>query len=262
MTVPSVGFNSPVSADAAAGSLVEECSPGEWRPARRYLRTILLTTSCARSWPLTPSAVRLVRSILSSGLRKTFVTFPRTVNRPSRRYSAVLSGKNSEPRCPAEIVARRVVEARKSLGWTQAKFAERLREIGYVKSRSTLTKLEGGQYRGVSVDDLFALAAALGVAPVHLLVPLEDDATVAVAPRVNFPAPLARAWIRGTASPPMLPDVDLRQIPESELIQLVRRSLTRDMNNVTAALMADELEASARRIAKEIRNPRRENDGS
>src|SRR5947208_3077345 len=139
---------------------------------------------------------------------------------------------NTEHLRPAEIVAKRVVEVRESRGWTQTELAERLREIGYNKSRSTLTKLEGGKYRNVSINDVFALAAALDDHPLHLLVPLEDDAMVAIAPKVHYPAALTRAWIRGLVQPPMLPDVDLRQIPDSELRELIRQRLTRGWDQI------------------------------
>src|SRR5262245_21538204 len=118
-------------------------------------------------------------------------------------------GANIEPRRPAQIVADRVAEARDSRGWSQARLARELQRLGYDKSRSTLTKLEGGRYRNVSVDDLFALAAALGIAPTYLLTPLEDDSIVAVAPKVQLPAWAVRKWIRAEARPLMLPDVDL-----------------------------------------------------
>jgi transcriptional regulator with XRE-family HTH domain len=148
-------------------------------------------------------------------------------------------------------------------GWSQTRLAAELAEIGYPKSRPTLTKLEGGQYRNVSVDDLFALAAALGVPPVHLLTPLEDDAPVAITPTVSHPAALARKWIRGLVSLPMLPGVDLTQIPESELFVMVLGSLTRGWTPLLVNLKAAELEAEARRTVAAIRNPEQEgeNDG-
>jgi transcriptional regulator with XRE-family HTH domain len=156
---------------------------------------------------------------------------------------------------PAEIVARRVVEARKSRGWSQAQLVDELAELGYVKSRPTISKLEAGDYRGVSVDDLFALSAALGIAPVFLLAPLEDESPVAIAPRVQVPAWVARAWIRAEIKLPMLPDVDLRQIPESELVRKIETWFARGMTPVVHALAKDSLHERAVEIAAELRNP-------
>jgi transcriptional regulator with XRE-family HTH domain len=155
---------------------------------------------------------------------------------------------------PAQIVARRVAEARKSRGWSQAQLAEELERIGYVKSRATLTKLEGGEYRNVSVDDLFALGAALETAPVYLLAPLEDDAMVAIAPSVQLPAWAARRWIRGEPTP-LLANTDVRQIPESELVRDIEKWFARGMTPVSYALAKDALHERALVMAAELRNP-------
>jgi transcriptional regulator with XRE-family HTH domain len=163
---------------------------------------------------------------------------------------------NSEPSRPAEIVARRIVEAREARGWKQAELAERLEEVGYLKSRSTVTKLEGGRYRGISIDDVFAFAAALGVSPVHLLTPLEDEVIVAVTPSVHLPAAHARAWIRGGYFPPMLPGVDLGQIPEAELRLAVEQWLEQKVGGPLArALMEEEFPAAVSRHVELLRNP-------
>jgi transcriptional regulator with XRE-family HTH domain len=159
---------------------------------------------------------------------------------------------------PAEIVAQRVKEARESRGWSQEDLARRLVEIGYAKSRSALTKLEGGRFRGVSIDDVFALAAALGISPVYLLTPLADDAPVAISPRVIFPATVTRAWIRGDVRLPMLPDTDWRQVPTAELGKRVFVWLTRDMDRVQVNLMKDELMDAAQRLVAEVQAADRE----
>ena len=148
---------------------------------------------------------------------------------------------------PAQVFARRVREARERRGWSQARLAAEMTRVGYPKTRETLTKLEGGKYRNASVDDVFAIAAALGVPPVHLLVPLKDEAALEVVPGVPVAAPLARAWIRGTLSLPISPDVDLRELPESELVALVEEQLARSMDAVARALTRDDRRKEARR---------------
>lgn len=169
--------------------------------------------------------------------------------------------ENSEQLRPAQIAARRIKEARKSRGWTQEQLSERLGEVGYPKTREVLTKLESGSYRGVSIDDMFGLAAALGVFPVHLLTPLEDEATVAVTNRVQLSAAAFRDWIRGAYRPPILPDVevDYRQVPKAELTKAVERWLLRQWNltPLTRALMGDEFEAAVTRHVEELRNPKK-----
>lgn len=95
---------------------------------------------------------------------------------------------------PGQIVAQRIKEARKRRGWTQQQLADQLGVL-----RPTITKIEqgGDRAKNFSVFDLFAFAVALGVAPVHLLVPLDDEAEVQIADGRDLPAPDARMWIRG-----------------------------------------------------------------
>lgn len=150
----------------------------------------------------------------------------------------------SEQNTPGHVFSRRVFEARKRHGWHQKDLAARLVEIGYVDetgrpiiSRPTLAKIETND-RAVTIEDLLAIAAALDVAPVHLLVPLEDvephDPELPVTLQVTrglpaVPTFVARAWIRGV--PPALRiavgvagarDADtiaafLSQVPTSEI---------------------------------------------
>jgi transcriptional regulator with XRE-family HTH domain len=164
---------------------------------------------------------------------------------------------------PAQIVARRVREARKSRGWSQGELAEQLRAIGYPKTRETLTKLESGHNRNITVDDLFALAVALGVNPVHLLAPLEDDVPVAMTEQVQLPAWVVREWVAGELLwLPMLPEIDLTQIPESKLAALIFDDLNRRMglDPLSRSLMHDELSARSRRLAKQIHKQPKEKD--
>lgn len=69
-------------------------------------------------------------------------------------------------------------EARESAGLTQAALSRRLAELHYTLSRSQIADLESedpDRRRRATVDDLLAIAAALDVAPLHLLVPFEDE---------------------------------------------------------------------------------------
>jgi transcriptional regulator with XRE-family HTH domain len=79
---------------------------------------------------------------------------------------------------PSDVVAARVRELRTSRGMKVADLAARCAELGAEQlTVQALYKLEGQREsatrrpRPVSVDELLALAAALDVAPVHLLVP-------------------------------------------------------------------------------------------
>lgn len=88
-------------------------------------------------------------------------------------------------------------EARGRKGMTAQGLAENLKGRGLDWDRQTVTKLETGRRQNVSVVELLALARALDVAPVHLLVPLDDKAAVQVTPTERVSAARARQWIRG-----------------------------------------------------------------
>jgi transcriptional regulator with XRE-family HTH domain len=117
---------------------------------------------------------------------------------------------------PGEVFGRRVREARDALGWTQQQLADRLREIGRETDRATVARVEQGKTLA-ALDMVIAIAAALHVPPVHLLVPLSEEETVAITPKLTVDAPAARAWIRGVG---LLPGEELLDVwphlPESE----------------------------------------------
>jgi transcriptional regulator with XRE-family HTH domain len=99
---------------------------------------------------------------------------------------------------PTRAVARRVREVRVKRGLSGGKLADRMTALGIRWDRSIVANLESGRRGQLSVDELLALAAALNVAPVHLLVAPEDyDAPYEVTPEVTYSASGVRAWIRG-----------------------------------------------------------------
>jgi transcriptional regulator with XRE-family HTH domain len=158
----------------------------------------------------------------------------------------------------SELVARRVREARQSRGWSQAQLAQRLDEIGYPMARSTLTKLENGRYRNISINDAFALAAALAIAPVFLLAPLADGTPVSITPRLTVSAAHARAWFRGQVTLPAVPDLppDYSQMPKAELVARLEAIIARDFKSpIDAALKKDLITDLATRWADQLRNP-------
>ncbi|MCP2628126.1 helix-turn-helix domain-containing protein [Mycolicibacterium smegmatis] len=71
----------------------------------------------------------------------------------------------------ASTVARNLKRFRAELrGWTLADLAERMTEVGRPMTANTLSAIET-QARRIDVDDLIALAAALGISPAALLMP-------------------------------------------------------------------------------------------
>jgi transcriptional regulator with XRE-family HTH domain len=101
---------------------------------------------------------------------------------------------------PGEYVGERVRTARVSKRLSQSDLVSRLEELGYTQWRqSKVAKIENGEVKRLALDDVLALAAALGVQPIHLITPTEDEALVEVAPKLTVPAVTARGWLRGVA---------------------------------------------------------------
>lgn len=93
-------------------------------------------------------------------------------------------------------------------------------KVGISWDRSVVTALEIGRRQAVNVEELLALAYVLGVAPVHLLVPIDDDeAPYRIVPTSGVSAGHARHWIVGLWP---LPSTDRRMYfaerPEHELV--------------------------------------------
>src|SRR5213592_2796553 len=110
-----------------------------------------------------------------------------------------MSSKSVHPLVPGQVLAQRIKEIRGRRRWTQQDLADRLCEIGWETHRLTIAKIEKGgtRARNASLQEVLAIAAALNVAPVHLFVPLEDDASVEIAPKFVASAPRVREWVRG-----------------------------------------------------------------
>jgi transcriptional regulator with XRE-family HTH domain len=112
-----------------------------------------------------------------------------------------LSNANSSYGLPSQIFARRVRETRKRRDWTQEELAARLTEIGRPTTQATIARIEAAtstRARNVTLDEAFAFAAALGVAPLYLFLPRERDERVAVTRNITVDAGRAQDWLVGT----------------------------------------------------------------
>jgi transcriptional regulator with XRE-family HTH domain len=74
---------------------------------------------------------------------------------------------------------------------------ERLADIGMSMNQAAITRIERGD-RKVSVDEAFAIAVALDVAPLSLFLPIEGEEPVKLAPGRKEDPAKARRWARGT----------------------------------------------------------------
>ena len=93
-----------------------------------------------------------------------------------------------------------VRDLRRERGLTGQQLVDALAEVGLTISRSALTNLEAARRESVSVQEVFALAAVLGVAPIRLLVP-ELGAAVELLPGRGTDGTRLALWIVGQGLP-------------------------------------------------------------
>jgi 8-oxo-dGTP pyrophosphatase MutT (NUDIX family)/transcriptional regulator with XRE-family HTH domain len=97
---------------------------------------------------------------------------------------------------PSEVFRVRLREVRRLKGWTQQQLADALVAAGVKLDASAVTRLERGT-RGLSLDDVIAIAAVLGVSPLHMVVPLNGATSLDVTPEIAAEPAAVRAWMRG-----------------------------------------------------------------
>jgi transcriptional regulator with XRE-family HTH domain len=96
---------------------------------------------------------------------------------------------------PTEVVSRRVREVRERRAWTQEKLANRCARAGAPRlTTQVIADLETGRRLRLSIDEVLVLSSVLGIAPIHLMVPLEGR--VQVGSKI-YAAKRLRGWIRG-----------------------------------------------------------------
>jgi transcriptional regulator with XRE-family HTH domain len=88
---------------------------------------------------------------------------------------------------------------REYLRLSQVQLCQRLEELGFPMHQSVLARLENGD-RPIRVDELFAIAAALGVAPVYLLSGDLTNERIDVTPTIQRGPTDVRLWIQGTGA--------------------------------------------------------------
>lgn len=102
----------------------------------------------------------------------------------------------AERKTPSQVVGGQVVRARREQGWKQQDLVDRLEQLGATGWRQTkIAKVERGEVKRVSIDEVCELALALGVKPSRLLTPADGE--VAVAPRVLADPKRLVSWLEG-----------------------------------------------------------------
>lgn len=102
-----------------------------------------------------------------------------------------------------DLVRRRIKETRQHQRLSLAELSTRLTRAGHPILMSGLSKIENGGRR-VDVDDLVAVAAALGVPPGVLLSPADaesDPATVSRMDELDARLKALEAWASGMGMP-------------------------------------------------------------
>ncbi|MGD0167094.1 MAG: helix-turn-helix transcriptional regulator [Gaiellaceae bacterium] len=94
-----------------------------------------------------------------------------------------------------EVFGSRLAEARADRRWTQEELAAEMDRIGHPIHRATIAKIETGK-RPTSLAETIMLAAALDVAPLHLIFPI-DGGEVELAPHLTVDADKALTWASG-----------------------------------------------------------------
>jgi transcriptional regulator with XRE-family HTH domain len=129
------------------------------------------------------------------------------------------------PETASRVFGRQVEAARKRLHLTQAGLAKRLKELGINSHQATVARIETGGRR-VSVDDALALAAALGVSPLHLLAASYTHDPVPVTPNIEAGPGQMRRWLTGQAQLPTLDeDAFFEVVPDDERVARQRRGI-------------------------------------
>lgn len=110
----------------------------------------------------------------------------------------------------ADLTNRIATEVKRLRGKRSGQWlADRTQELGYAISRTTISELENGKRKYVTVAELVVLARALNTAPLALIYPEPFEAAVEVLPGVSAPGSTALQWFAGeTAMEPWHDSVD------------------------------------------------------
>jgi transcriptional regulator with XRE-family HTH domain len=140
--------------------------------------------------------------------------------------------RSETPVGPVATIAQRIKELRGRRGWSAAQLGEALQKRGARWDRFTVASLENGKRQNITVQELFALALVLDVAPVNLLVPL-DDRPYQVAPTRTESADTVRAWVRGEQP---LPGTDERTFRAEVSLADMRKEYSATLEDQAAVI--------------------------
>lgn len=99
------------------------------------------------------------------------------------------------------LVGENLAHWRKQRGLSLAELSARMDDVGLPLNLNGLNKIERGN-RGVDLDELVALARALGVPPLQLIFPIGREQMTEVLPGTAIPTWTAAKWFTGEESFP------------------------------------------------------------
>jgi transcriptional regulator with XRE-family HTH domain len=102
----------------------------------------------------------------------------------------------------ARDIGRRVAYYRNRADLTAVMLSARCAELGLPLDRGTIAKLETGHRNSVTVDEVYVLAAALGVPPVLLLFGVGTEEPAEILPGKQVPAFRGAQWFTGEGPMP------------------------------------------------------------
>lgn len=97
----------------------------------------------------------------------------------------------------SDHVRHNLAHLRRQVGLSQTALSRKLAGMGYDLHHTVIAKIESGQKRGVDIDDLVALAAALDVSPLRLFLPPSrhiEEQGLRLAGQHAVDAPKAWGW--------------------------------------------------------------------
>lgn len=124
--------------------------------------------------------------------------------------------QTQEPQTSTAVVAKRIRSLRDGRGMSAAQLAKLCQEAGAEHlDRSIIANIENGRRQSISIEEVLVLALVLDVAPVHLFVPVNEEAMTVG--KWVLGSGRVREWTRGTYA---LPSQDRKryftEVPDEE----------------------------------------------
>jgi transcriptional regulator with XRE-family HTH domain len=132
----------------------------------------------------------------------------------------------TEGTTPGVVFGQRLAQVRAKRGISKAALSRRLEELGHPLHRVVLGEIEGGgtRARNVSLEDVLAIAYALGVPPLQMMFPYDEQRVRIVGNREPVEPERLRYWIVG---PPYGSSIEkddtftyIFELPEKDLADL------------------------------------------